>query len=291
MCRRKGRGSPPIPWPSVFTASGWRPDRISRSGRGRRPPRRRSRRSERVKSNPLRGRMGRLCVQANLSTWHGVSRGGTGAARPRSGGPADPHAGPRRTDRIQRGPRRSRALSGPPWSASGGWGSGRGRPLPVETGGVAGASLLTPLEQEPDRDHAAEPAPAQARRAPARPGRPEQGRGAPCAQATTSTNAANCGDPRRGGTCRVAGPQPDGRDHHLLEHVEARRRRLREEAGRARGGRRQRSRPGPSGLGIDDGEVDASVREVDDELPVVDIVEGSAEAGEDVAGVVLKGGP
>ena len=39
--RRKGRGSPPIPWPSVFTATGWRPARRSRSGRGRRPPRRR----------------------------------------------------------------------------------------------------------------------------------------------------------------------------------------------------------------------------------------------------------
>ena len=137
MRRRKGRGSPPIPWPSPFTATGWRPDRISRSGRGRRPPRRRSRRSERVVLRPLRGRMGRLCVQANLSTWHGVSRGGTGAARPRSGGPGRPARGPRRTDRIQRGPRRSRALSGPPWSASGGWGSGRVVP-PRGTGGAGG---------------------------------------------------------------------------------------------------------------------------------------------------------
>ena len=46
-----------------------------------------------------------------------------------------------------------------------------------------------------------------------------------------------------------------------------------------------------AGWGVDDGEVDASVRQVDDELPVVDIVEGSAEACEDVAGVVLEGGP
>ena len=34
------------------------------------------RRSERVALDPLRGRMGRLCVQANLSTWHGVEAGG-----------------------------------------------------------------------------------------------------------------------------------------------------------------------------------------------------------------------
>ena len=46
-----------------------------------------------------------------------------------------------------------------------------------------------------------------------------------------------------------------------------------------------------AGWGVDDGEVDASVRQVDDELPGVDIVEGSAEVGEDVAGVVLEGGP
>ena len=230
MRRRKGRGSPPIPWPSPFTASGWRPDRSPRSGRGRRPPRRRSRRSERVKSNPLRGRMGRLCVQANLSTWHGVKQGRTGRHAPEAAGRQT------RTRAAADGSDTARpaSLAGPVRPALVSIrrvGLGEGRP-PRGTGGVAGASLLTPLEQEPDRDHAAEPAPAQARRAP----------GAPWP--TTSTNAANCGDPNRGGRhYRVAGPQPDGRDHHLLEHVEARRRRLREEAGRARCGRRQRSWP------------------------------------------------
>ena len=125
----------------------------------------------------------------------GEDGGGTPPKR-RAGRPA---RGPRRTDRIQRGPRRSRALSGPPWSASGGWGSGR-VVLPVELEGLQGRARSPPPEHKPDRDHAAEPAPAQARRAPARPGRgPNKGRGAPCAQATTSTNAANCGDPNRGG--------------------------------------------------------------------------------------------
>ena len=140
--RRKGRGSPPIPGPSPFTASGWRPDRSPRSGRGRRPPRRRSRRSERVAPYPLRGRMGRLCVQANLSTLARREQGEDGGGTPPKRRAGRPARGPRRTDRIQRGPRRSRALSGPPWSASGGWGSGRVA-LPVELEGLQG-SLLTP---------------------------------------------------------------------------------------------------------------------------------------------------
>ena len=42
-------------------------------------------------------------------------------------------------------------------------------------------------------------------------------------------------DPNRGGAALPGRrPQPAGRDHHLLEHAEARRRRLREGAGRAR---------------------------------------------------------
>ena len=75
------------------------------------------------------------------------------------------------------------------------------------------------------------------RRAPARPGRLEQGRGAPCPQArhqlppTRGTAGPNRGRPALPGRR----PQLAGRDHHLLEHVEARRRRLREGAGRARG--------------------------------------------------------
>ena len=53
-------------------------------------------------------------------------------------------------------------------------------------------------------------------RAPARPGRLEQGRGAPYPQASpsTSTNAANCGtEPGRGSTYRVAGLNLLVRDH------------------------------------------------------------------------------
>ena len=140
MRRCKGRGSPPIPRPSPFTAPGLRPDRISRSGRGRRPPRRRL--PAFGAGSPftlLRGRMGRLCVQANLPTWHGVKQGKTGRHAPkrRAGRPA---RGPRRTDRIQCGPRSSRALSGPPWSASGGWGLGEGRPSPWSWGVPGGDS-------------------------------------------------------------------------------------------------------------------------------------------------------
>ncbi len=76
----------------------------------------------------------------------GEDGGGTPPKR-RAGRPA---RGPRRTDRIQCGPRRSRALSGPPWSASGGWGSGREVP-PRGAGGFQGGACSTPLENEPDR--------------------------------------------------------------------------------------------------------------------------------------------
>ncbi len=44
------------------------------------------RRSERVGLRPLRGRMGGLCVQANLPTWHGAKAGADGAARPEAAG-------------------------------------------------------------------------------------------------------------------------------------------------------------------------------------------------------------
>ena len=101
------------------------------------------RRSERVAIHPLRGRMGRLCVQAKplklARRGQGEDGGGTPPKR-RAGRPA---RGPRRTDRIQCGPRRSRALSGPPWSASGGWGSGRAAP-PRGAGGFKGGELAQP---------------------------------------------------------------------------------------------------------------------------------------------------
>ena len=135
MRRRKGRGSPPIPWPSPFTAAGLRPDRSSRSGRGRRPPRRRLPAfGAGPPFAPLRGRMGGLCVQANLPAWHGAKQGADGGGTPPKRRAGRPARGPRRTDRIQCGPRRPRALSGLPWSASGGWGSGRVVP-PRGTGG------------------------------------------------------------------------------------------------------------------------------------------------------------
>ena len=64
-------------------------------------------------------------MQANLPTWHGAKQGEDGGGTPPKRRAGRPARGPRRTDRIQCGPRRSRALSGPPWSASSGWGSGR----------------------------------------------------------------------------------------------------------------------------------------------------------------------
>ena len=128
MRLRKGRGSPPIPRPSPFTAPGLRPDRISRSGRGRRPPRRRLPAFGAGCLLPAPGADGttvRASQPPDLARrGQGADGGGTPPKR-RAGRPA---RGPRRTDRIQRGPRRSRALSGPPWSASGGWGSGRDSP-------------------------------------------------------------------------------------------------------------------------------------------------------------------
>ena len=106
------------------------------------------------------------------------------------------------------------------------------------------------------RDHAAEPDPTQARRvspperaggrpagsrprrtlavhdrldhgprhAPARPGRIEQGRGAPCSQARHQFPPTwRTARPNRGRTALPARrPQLAGRDHHLLEHAEAR---------------------------------------------------------------------
>ena len=118
------------------------------------------------------------------------------------------------------------------------------------------------------RDHAAEPDLAQARRvsaperagggpagsrprrtlpvhdrlghgprhAPARPGRLEQGRGAPCPQARYQLPPTRrTARPNRGGTALPGRrPQLAGRDHHLLEHAEARRGRLRQERSRPR---------------------------------------------------------
>ena len=82
------------------------------------------------------------------------------------------------------------------------------------------------------------------RRAPTRPGRLEQGRGAPCPQARHQfpPTRGTAGPNRGRAALPDRRPQPAGRSHHLLEHVEARRRGLREEAGRARGSGRT---PGP----------------------------------------------
>ena len=68
------------------------------------------------------------------------------------------------------------------------------------------------------------------RRAPARPGRLEQGRGAPCPQARHQLPPTRrTAGPNRGGAALPGRrAQPAGRNHHLLEHVEARRRRLRD---------------------------------------------------------------
>ena len=79
----------------------------------------------------------------NLSTWHGVSRGRAGAARPRSGGPADPHAGRGgrigySTARVARGPCPARPGQHPAGGARG------GSSLPEELGGTRGRSLLNP---------------------------------------------------------------------------------------------------------------------------------------------------
>ena len=74
------------------------------------------------------------------------------------------------------------------------------------------------------------------RDAPPRPGRIEQGRGAPCPQArhqfppTRRTARSNRGRAALPGRR----PQLAGRDHQLLEHVEARRGRLRQAEGRPR---------------------------------------------------------
>ena len=59
-------------------------------------------------------------------------------------------------------------------------------------------------------------------------------RGAPCAQARHQLPPARGLRDRTGGGAALPGrrPQSPGRDHHLLEHAEARRRRLREGAGR-----------------------------------------------------------
>ena len=218
-----------MPGPSPFTAPAWRPDRRSRSGRGRRPPRRRSRRSERG-SLPAPGADGTTVRASQPLNLARREAGEDGAARPRSGGPADPHAG--RGGRI--GYSAARVARGPCPA----------RPGQHPAGGARGGSP-SPWNWRGCRGELAHPPGAGAGPGPC-------GRAGSCASSpragapwpTTSTNAANCGDPNRGGRhYRVAGPQPDGRDHHLLEHVEARRRRLREEAGRARCGRRQRSWP------------------------------------------------
>ena len=147
MRRRKGRGSPPIPRPSPFTAAGLRPDRSSRSGRGRRPPRRRLPAfGAGSPFTPLRGRMGRLCVQAKPPDLARRKAGGrTGAARPRSGGPADPHAGRGgrigySAARVARGPCPARPGQHPAGGARG------GPRLPVELGGCKrGGACSTPL--------------------------------------------------------------------------------------------------------------------------------------------------
>ena len=158
----------------------------------------------------------------------GEDGGGTPPKR-RAGRPA---RGPRRTDRIQRGPRRSRALSGPPWSASGGWGSGRVA-LPVELEGLQGRACSPPWSMS--RTGTMRPSRllrklAARRRALAGLNKGEAHhalkRQLPPTRRTAGTRTGE------GRHCRVAGPQPDGCDHHLLEHVEARRCRLREEAGR-----------------------------------------------------------
>ena len=62
------------------------------------------------------------------------------------------------------------------------------------------------------------------RHAPARPGRIEQGRGAPCSQARHQFPPTwRTARPNRGRTALPARrPQLAGRDHHLLEHAEAR---------------------------------------------------------------------
>ena len=72
------------------------------------------------------------------------------------------------------------------------------------------------------------------RHAPARPGRLEQGRGAPCPQARYQLPPTRrTARPNRGGTALPGRrPQLAGRDHHLLEHAEARRGRRRQERSR-----------------------------------------------------------
>ncbi len=151
MRRRKGRGSPPIPGPSPFTAPGWRPDRRSRSGRGRRPPRRRLPAfGAGSPFAPLRGRMGRLCVQATLPAWHGAKAGADGAARPEAAGrQTRTRAAADGSDTV-----RPASLAGPVRPALVSIrrvGLGEGRPSPWSWGVPGGEPRSTPLENEPDR--------------------------------------------------------------------------------------------------------------------------------------------
>ena len=71
---------------------------------------------------------------------------------------------------------------------------------------------------------------------PPRPGRTEQGRGAPCPQARHQfPPTRRTARPNRGRTALPdRRPQPAGHDHHLLEHAEAQRGRLRQAEGRPR---------------------------------------------------------
>ena len=82
------------------------------------------------------------------------------------------------------------------------------------------------------------------RHAPPHPGRIEQGRGAPCPQARHQfPPPRRTARPNRGGTALPGRrPQLAGRDHHLLEHAEARRGRLHQEERRPR---RPSRIPGP----------------------------------------------
>ena len=148
MRRRKGRGSPPIPGPLLFTATGWRPDRRSRSGRGRRPPRRRLPAFGAGELQPAPGADG-TTVRASQTSRPSptASRGRAGAARPkwRAGQGA---RGARPVSRIQCAPRAWRWTARPGRHPAGG--ARGGSSLPVELEGPGG-SLLNPLENEPDR--------------------------------------------------------------------------------------------------------------------------------------------